>query len=89
MYFKIPLDADLSRTSFRCYKEADGAVFIEYNEGFVGDNWEQISEEAAFAVAPEWFYPLSCADDENVTTEERLDAQMAYLVMKAKGSVSA
>ena len=34
MYFKIPLDADLSRTSFRCYKEADGAVFIEYNEGF-------------------------------------------------------
>lgn len=45
MFYKIPLDADLSKTSFRDRYDTETNAFIEYNEGFVGNDWEEITEE--------------------------------------------
>ena len=45
MFYKIPLDADLSKTSYRDRCDTETNAFIEYNEGFVGNDWEEITEE--------------------------------------------
>lgn len=45
MFYKIPLDTDLSRTSFRDMYDTEACTFIDYNEGFVGNDWEEITEE--------------------------------------------
>ena len=45
MFYKIPKNANLSKTSFRCRKDTDDYIYIEYNSGFVGDDWVEISEE--------------------------------------------
>lgn len=45
MFYKIPLDADLSKTSYRDRYDTETNAFIEYNEGFVGNDWEEITEE--------------------------------------------
>lgn len=42
-YYKIPLDADLSETSYRCHKTAEEVGYIEYNEGYVGEDWQEVS----------------------------------------------
>ena len=44
MYYKIPLDADLSQTSYRASANTDYALYIEYNEGYIGQDWEEVSE---------------------------------------------
>lgn len=43
-YFRIPLNADLSQTSYRASKLTDHALYIEYNEGHIGQDWEEVSE---------------------------------------------
>lgn len=45
MFYKIPKGTDLSKTSYRCAKDEGDYTYIEYNEGFVGEEWEQIDEE--------------------------------------------
>ena len=55
MFYEIPKNTDLTNTSYRCYKETEEAVYIEYNEGFIGEDWEKISEKQAKKIAPEWF----------------------------------
>lgn len=55
MFYKIPLNADLTNTSYRCKKYTENAIYIEYNEGAVFDEWEEISEAEARNIAPEWF----------------------------------
>lgn len=45
MFYKIPLDTDLSKTSFRDRYDTEVGTFIDYNEGFVGNDWEEITEE--------------------------------------------
>ena len=45
MFYKISLDTDLSKTSFRDRYDTEVSTFIEYNEGFVGNEWEEITEE--------------------------------------------
>lgn len=45
MFYKIPLDTDLSKTSFRDRYDTEVSIFIDYNEGFVGSDWEEITEE--------------------------------------------
>ena len=55
MFLKIPLNADLTKTSYRCFKETEEDVFIEYNNGDIHEDWEEISEERAREIAPEWF----------------------------------
>ena len=84
MYYKIPLDADLSRTSYRCHKEIGSYAVIAFNDGLVGNGWEKISAEEAFEIAPEWFEVPS--ESLGPSKEEAQEAQLAYLVMKAKGA---
>lgn len=45
MYYKIPLDTDLSQTSYRASANTDYALYIEYNEGYIGQDWEEVTEE--------------------------------------------
>lgn len=66
MFYKIPLDTDLSETSYRCYKETDEAALIEYNSGKVGESWKEITKEQAMEIAPEWF---SSGSEESELTE--------------------
>lgn len=54
-YFKTPLTSDLSNTSYRCRKDAEESICIEYNEGFVGEDWIELSEQEVKTIAPEWF----------------------------------
>ena len=55
MFYKIPKNTDLSNTSVRCAKNKDDYTYIEYNEGFIGDDWIEISEDEILEIAPEWF----------------------------------
>ena len=43
-YFRIPLSADLSQTSYRAIAITEYAQYIEYNEGYIGQDWEEVSE---------------------------------------------
>lgn len=43
-YYRIPLNTDLSLTSCRDSKLSETNKYIEYNEGFVGEDWEEITE---------------------------------------------
>ena len=43
-YFKIPLSTDLSQTSYRASANTEDAQYIEYNEGYIGQDWEEVSE---------------------------------------------
>lgn len=72
MFYKIPLDADLTNTSYRCKKETEEAAYIEYNEGAVFDEWEEIDEATAREIAPEWF----TENEEKPTEEEIFNAEM-------------
>ena len=49
-YFKIPLDSDLSQTSVRASVNTEDAQYIEYNEGYIGRDWESVSEEQLIEV---------------------------------------
>lgn len=49
-YFKLPLNSDLSQTSYRARKDTDDYIHIEYNEGFIGEDWEEITEETLIEV---------------------------------------
>ncbi len=50
MYYKIPLDADLSQTSYRAMKLTEEAAYIEYNDGVIGEDWQEITEEELILV---------------------------------------
>lgn len=49
LYYKIPLDADLSQTSYRDRRDTESYIYIEYNEGFVGEDWVVIEESELIA----------------------------------------
>ncbi len=44
MYYKIPLDADLSQTSYRDSRQTENSTYIEYNEGYVDKDWVVVEE---------------------------------------------
>ena len=69
MFYKIPKNADLSKTSVRCAKDKDDYTYIEYNEGFIGDDWLKISEDEILEIAPEWFN-----ESENETQLDRIES---------------
>lgn len=56
MFYKMPIDSVLTKTSFRCYKIVENRAYIEYNEGYIGEDWEEIDEATAREIAPEWFH---------------------------------
>lgn len=49
-YFKIPLDADLSQTSYRASANTEDAQYIEYNEGATAADWQAVTLEELVAV---------------------------------------
>lgn len=49
LYYKIPLNTDLSQTSYRDRRDTENNIFIEYNEGFVGEDWVTIEESELIA----------------------------------------
>ena len=68
MYWKIPIGADLSQTSYRAIHEEPDYWYIERNEGLVGEDWVRLEEDEIMLIAPEFFEePV----DEN-STEMRL-----------------
>ena len=56
MYFKLPLNADLSKTSYAFCEEVDGYYYIGYNDGFISDAWEAVSFEFIESLFPDYFY---------------------------------
>ena len=49
IFYKIPLDANLSQTSYRACVATETDVFIEYNEGYVESSWIELTEEELLA----------------------------------------
>ena len=49
LYYKIPLNTNLSQTSYRDRRDTETNIFIEYNEGFVGEEWVAIEESELIA----------------------------------------
>lgn len=49
LYYKIPLNTDLSQTSYRDRRDTDTHIYIEYNEGFVGEDWVAVEESELIA----------------------------------------
>ena len=50
MYYRIPLDSDLSVTSYRASASTETHEYIEYNEGYIGPAWEEVTEERLIEV---------------------------------------
>lgn len=49
-YYKIPLNADLSQTSYRAKRKTEEAAYIEYNEGATAADWQAVTLEDLVAV---------------------------------------
>lgn len=49
-YYKIPLNTDLSETSYRARYDTDEATYIDYNEGKTNEDWVELSEDELFAL---------------------------------------
>lgn len=49
-YFKLPLNTDLSQTSIRASVNTEDVQYIEYNEGYIGQDWEEVSESKLIEV---------------------------------------
>ena len=49
-YYKIPLNADLSQTSYRAKRKTKEAAYIEYNEGATAEEWLEITVDDLAAV---------------------------------------
>ena len=49
-YFKIPLNCDLSQTSYRAITSTETHEYIEYNEGHISEDWEEVTEEQLIEV---------------------------------------
>ena len=49
LYYKIQLNTNLSQTSYRDRRDTETNIFIEYNEGFVGEEWVAIEESELIA----------------------------------------
>lgn len=48
--FKLPLESDLSQTSYRARRDTDEYIFIEYNDGYIDPTWEEVTEEMLIEV---------------------------------------
>lgn len=50
MYYRIPLDSNLSNTNYRAIAVTEYAWYIEYNEGYIGQDWEEVSNSEVIEV---------------------------------------
>lgn len=83
-FFKIPLSADLSITSYRCWGQIGEFAYIEYNDGFEDPSWEEIDEEDIQLLFPEWFVVNEDIEEEipQLTQLDRLEALVSYLILQ-------
>lgn len=49
-YFKLPLESDLSQTSYRASASTETHEYIEYNDGYINPTWEEVTEEQLIEV---------------------------------------
>ena len=56
MYFKLPLNADLSKTSYAFCEEVNGYYYMGFNDGFISDDWEEVSFEIVESFFPDYFH---------------------------------
>ena len=86
MYYKIPLNADLSQTSYRAIANTEYAQYIEYNEGYIGQDWEEITEETLIEVFG--YNPFVEESTPSTPEPSQLDRIETALNELAAGSVS-
>ena len=55
MYFRLKSLEELNDTSYRVQKQTATGLYIEYNSGYISDDWEQVPEDTMRDIAPEWF----------------------------------
>jgi len=55
MFYKIPLNSDLSNIAYRCMDIVDDYIYIEYLEGEILDSWINIDENSIRSMFPNWF----------------------------------
>ena len=82
MYYKINKDADLSNTSYRCRKDVGSNIYIEYNDGFIGNDWVIISKEDMAVIVPEWFAVKE--DDFELTQLDRIESAISQTLEDIK-----
>ena len=85
-YFRVPLNADLSQTSYRASKNTETNEYIEYNEGYIGENWEEINEETLIEVFG--YNPFVEESTPSTPEPSQLDRIETALNELAAGSVS-
>lgn len=79
MYYKVPLDDNLSNTSYRATAIFDGIKYIEYNDGVVGEHWIEISEEELKNIFGK--NPFVDEPTPEPTQADRIEANLDYLVL--------
>lgn len=78
LYYKIPLNTDLSQTSYRDRRDTENNIFIEYNEGFVGEDWVTIEESeliAEFGCNP-FLVTEETAEVSKVSEQDEINAEI-------------
>jgi len=73
-YYKIPLDADLSQTSYRDSRQTWDNIYIEYNEGYVGEDW--IAVEESDLIAEFGCNPFVAAELPEVSEQDEINAEI-------------
>ena len=83
-YFKIPLEADLSQTSYRAYKATEEAAYIEYNEGVINSDWKELSLEELIAIFNNNPFEVIIQEETPVQPSEQELIQAEILLNQAK-----
>ena len=86
MYWKLPIGADLSKTSYRAMHVTDSFWYIERNEGFVGEDWVQLTDEEIREIAPEFFEEQQYDDTASKLNRIEKMVETNYADAKQEGS---
>ena len=84
MYYKMSIDTDLSATSYRCCQYHDNEAYIQYNEGFLDPQWEEVSEDLIKSLFPDWFEEATIVESPMtvLTQFDRIEAQLDYISLQ-------
>lgn len=84
VYYKMPLNTDLSLTTYRCCEYFNNEIYIEYHGGYCDSNWEKVSEELIYSLFPTWFEEGE--NEQTILTNEltqmdKIEAKLDYLTL--------
>ena len=83
MYYKMPIEQDLTNTSYRCCQYFDEEKYIEYNSGYLDPLWEKVSEETIQNLFPDWFIEADPIEEEpELSPVERLEALINLVLIQ-------